>query len=393
VVSISPVWVKIGDFGLAKLARNGTVLRTQAFTRSYVASEIGITTNGDTSEYTNAVDIWSLGCVTHEMLTKALPFRSLRELFSYCNRPEFPRKAMISKSISQKGIEFVVSMLALSPEHRIAAKEALNSGWLRPENRAAAGAAAGLETEEGSARRALPEGLPPSGTVVASWGSPRGILRPTDFTPPVRKDLIFREISRRSSLPKKGSTPRSEFGRKIPASLSSPPTSQWVGNKRFRVDTHKNRPPLKPEFASLPGISLDLWADNLRDRDTFPGTKNPESAYAPPGSAEAEADFGLRTKWSTPRSIPSGLSGPPAPRNWKRHGTISGSLPFIDSEAREKPTHGTELESPTPNDLSTHRSISAGKQGEEANVGRSQDPSKKQKLHINITIGVQQLLE
>ena len=52
---------------------------------------------------------------------------------SYCYRPEFPRKTMLSKNISQNGIEFVESTLAYPPERRIAAKEALDSEWLRPE--------------------------------------------------------------------------------------------------------------------------------------------------------------------------------------------------------------------------------------------------------------------
>jgi serine/threonine protein kinase len=162
IVSISPIWVKIGDFGLAKLAKDGTVFRTQAFSRNYVAPEAGVTTSGDTSEYTKAVDIWALGCITHEILTQTLPFRGLFELSSYCNLPEFPREAMHSRNISQKGIEFVESMLALPPERRIAAKEALNSEWLRLED----AGTVGLEIE-GSTGRASPEG-PTTRTAVGS---------------------------------------------------------------------------------------------------------------------------------------------------------------------------------------------------------------------------------
>ena len=39
---------------------------------------------------------------------------------------------MLSKNISQKGIEFVESTLAYPPERRIEAKEALGSAWIRP---------------------------------------------------------------------------------------------------------------------------------------------------------------------------------------------------------------------------------------------------------------------
>ena len=133
MVSNSPLWVKIGDFGLAKLAGSGTALRTQGGTRDYVAPEVGIDTSGDTSEYTNAVDIWATGCIAHELLTRLPPFRGFRGLMSYCYRPEFPREAMLSKNISQNGIEFVESTLAYPPERRIAAKDALDSEWLRLE--------------------------------------------------------------------------------------------------------------------------------------------------------------------------------------------------------------------------------------------------------------------
>ena len=75
MVTASPVWVKIGDFGLAKLAGEGTAFRTQAFTVGYLAPETGIATSGDSSEYTNAVDIWAVGCITHEMLTQVFFFK------------------------------------------------------------------------------------------------------------------------------------------------------------------------------------------------------------------------------------------------------------------------------------------------------------------------------
>ena len=105
---------------------------------------MGIDTSGDTSEYTNAVDIWALGSIYHELLTQVTPFRGFKELM-YCYCPEFPRKVMLSKNISQKGIEFVGNMLAYDPERRIAAKEALDSEWLRPD----CGEKAGLGTGEG----------------------------------------------------------------------------------------------------------------------------------------------------------------------------------------------------------------------------------------------------
>ena len=154
------MWIKIGDFGLAKLARDGTAFRTQAFTSGYFAPEAGISTS-DSSEYTNAVDIWAIGCIIHEMLTQVLPFRNFRELSLYCTRPEFPRNYMLLKNISREGMETVESMLALPPERRITAKEALDSEWLRLEDEGQ-----GVETE-GLAGPALLEVPTPSGGEAA----------------------------------------------------------------------------------------------------------------------------------------------------------------------------------------------------------------------------------
>ena len=107
----------------------------------------------ETSEYTNAIDIWALGCITHEILTQTLPFRGWGELSSYCSRPSLPRNAMLSKNISKRGIEFVERALAYPPVCRMAANEALGLEWLRPEDTGAAG----LETEDW-AGSAFPEG-------------------------------------------------------------------------------------------------------------------------------------------------------------------------------------------------------------------------------------------
>ena len=166
MVSTSPVWVKIGDFGLAKLARSGTAFRTQAFSIGYSAPEMGIKISGDSAEYTNAVDIWAVGCIAHEILTGVLPFRNFFELSSYCTCHELPRNSMLLKNISLKGIEIVENMLVLHPERRITAKEALGSEWLRIRDEGLEE----LETED-SAGPVLPEVPAPSGAEAANGDS------------------------------------------------------------------------------------------------------------------------------------------------------------------------------------------------------------------------------
>ncbi|PWW80727.1 kinase-like protein, partial [Tuber magnatum] len=86
VVSKSPHRVKLGDFGISKRIRvqDLTNYRTQIFTPTYAAPEVlGVDPTTETSVYTKAVDIWSLGCVTYELLVGAKLFRSEGLIYSY----------------------------------------------------------------------------------------------------------------------------------------------------------------------------------------------------------------------------------------------------------------------------------------------------------------------
>lgn len=64
--------LKISDFGLSKLVRNNSVLKTLCGTPLYVAPEV-LLTDGK-GEYTEKVDIWSLGVVLFTCLSGTLPF-------------------------------------------------------------------------------------------------------------------------------------------------------------------------------------------------------------------------------------------------------------------------------------------------------------------------------
>ena len=150
--------------------RDGTAFRTVGATRDYVAPEAGIDICRETSEYTNAIDIWALGCITHEVLTQALPFRGLWELSLYCSCPKLPKDTMLAKNISKSGIEFVERTLAYPPECRITAREALDLKWLQPEENAVAW----METEEDWTGSMLPERSASPGGEVTNRDSPPG---------------------------------------------------------------------------------------------------------------------------------------------------------------------------------------------------------------------------
>lgn len=118
-----PVWVKISDFGISKRVLDGqTELRTRAGTEGYIAPEVlGLLEDGaETSSYTSAVDIWSLGCLLHYLLTRKPPFATLAVLRDYCwdDGLEFPEEELATHSVGQSGRELIRNFLAPQPENR-----------------------------------------------------------------------------------------------------------------------------------------------------------------------------------------------------------------------------------------------------------------------------------
>lgn len=60
-------WVKLADFGLSKKLTETTAYHIKSGTQSYTAPEILNYLNTDTlsAGYTNAVDLWAVGCITY----------------------------------------------------------------------------------------------------------------------------------------------------------------------------------------------------------------------------------------------------------------------------------------------------------------------------------------
>jgi len=131
-----PVWVKLGDFGVSKriLAGATTTFHTQVSTPVYSAPEVlGLDPNSETSNYTNSVDIWSLGCVICELLAGAKLFVSELQLYRYFYGTwPFPEESLrvLSPPTDDTGISLLKVMLAIQPEDRPTATGALRNQWL-----------------------------------------------------------------------------------------------------------------------------------------------------------------------------------------------------------------------------------------------------------------------
>jgi len=110
------------------------MLCTRVFTPSYAAPEIlgALDSSLETSEYTCAVDIWSLGCVMFEVLTGSVLFRMECFVWHFCYGKSGLMLGPLREAMSEEGVfEFVRRLLSPDPVGRPSAVDALRDPWLK----------------------------------------------------------------------------------------------------------------------------------------------------------------------------------------------------------------------------------------------------------------------
>lgn len=159
IASTSPIRVKITDFGVSKRAV-GTSLRTGCGTDLYRAPEqLGLLpkkmARNPRNSYTNAVDLWALGVIVHQILTSEIPFLDIDQdegmekvsnisttsdptpemdmdlVYKYCRGLDsFPSQSLHINGVSDEGKNFVTNLMTADPSNRVSATDALKSIWL-----------------------------------------------------------------------------------------------------------------------------------------------------------------------------------------------------------------------------------------------------------------------
>lgn len=139
IMQDDPIIVKITDFGLAKISDNATFMKTFCGTLAYVAPEI-ITGKHELvqqldkeNNYSNLVDIWSLGCLVYVLLTSHLPFngKTQTQMFQKIKSGEFHESPLNSYQVSAEGRDFLKCCLQVDPSKRFTAAQALKHPWLK----------------------------------------------------------------------------------------------------------------------------------------------------------------------------------------------------------------------------------------------------------------------
>ena len=142
--------MKLGDFGISKRVSNpSTALRTEVGTRAFLAPETTPDDYEETFQYTNAVDMWSLGCVIYNVLAHSLPYKNPRaRSFPFPSQP-------LKDRVNDQGINLLECLLRVDPSTRWTAQEAVKHPWLHASGEGSSAAAE--DATENSAPIAQPE--------------------------------------------------------------------------------------------------------------------------------------------------------------------------------------------------------------------------------------------
>lgn len=132
------MWIKLGDFGICKRLTETTKPQTLLGTIRYLAPEVtrdifantGPRTHAS-APYTTALDIWSVGIITHELLTKSHPFADHSELVNFGEgRIQLSAKSLKKGGVSAEAMLFVGRCLSARPSTRPTCRELLRDDWL-----------------------------------------------------------------------------------------------------------------------------------------------------------------------------------------------------------------------------------------------------------------------
>ncbi|CAI5481182.1 unnamed protein product [Closterium sp. Yama58-4] len=117
-----PFTIKLADFGLAVMVKEGQKLQGKCGTEGYMAPEL---VTGQ--KYTYSADVWSLGVVLHALLFGELPrYKQPQDVAKYGVPPPSKKKWT---AVTEEGKDLYLAMLQINPEERIQSQDLLKHAW------------------------------------------------------------------------------------------------------------------------------------------------------------------------------------------------------------------------------------------------------------------------
>jgi serine/threonine protein kinase len=146
IASEDPFTIKLSDFGLSKVKKDDTFLKTFCGTLLYCAPEVfphyqkaktgsKRRHSSKSHSYTHAVDIWSLAGVLWYALCLSPPFEGVVDptgqgMFQKIMYTPLDPKDLDKKGISEDAKDLLLKMLSTEPEMRPTARQCLRHRWL-----------------------------------------------------------------------------------------------------------------------------------------------------------------------------------------------------------------------------------------------------------------------
>ena len=120
--------IKIGDFGVSKMVKEGEIMMDQWGTPAYIAPEILI----DEGYSGYGIDIWSAGVVLYAMLYGTVPFKAhnMKDL----HKSIIMAKYSLKESISENAIDLIRRILEPNPTQRLTISQILSHPWFNSMN-------------------------------------------------------------------------------------------------------------------------------------------------------------------------------------------------------------------------------------------------------------------
>jgi len=122
--------LKLGDFGLSRMLREGSLMQTMCGTPQYLAPEVLL--NNEQQGYSKKVDLWSLGTILYIMLSGSPPFEEGKgaSLFLHPDTFKINFSDPIWSSVSMEAKDLIERMLCIDPELRYDASQVLQHPWI-----------------------------------------------------------------------------------------------------------------------------------------------------------------------------------------------------------------------------------------------------------------------